>query len=160
MTAFANLPPRDDRYFEDYRAGAFYDLGSVTVDEAQLLDFARRYDPQPIHIDPSAAAAGPYGGLIASGWLTASLFMRLMVEAFLPGKASLGSPGVDELRWLIPVRPGDVLTARQTVLEARRSRSRPDRGVVSTFSEVFNQEGQVVMTLKAASFFLCRGPAQ
>lgn len=153
------LPPTAARYFEDYPQGAVFDIGSVTVDEAELVDFARRYDPQAIHIDKAAAAAGPYGGLISSGWLTVSLFMRLLVDNFLPGKASLGSPGVDQLRWLKPVRPGDVLSARLTVAEARRSKSRTDRGIVTTTAEVTNQAGELVMTMTAATLMLARGDA-
>lgn len=151
------LPPTADRYFEDYPQDAVFDLGSVTVDETELVDFARRYDPQAIHIDKAAAEAGPYGGLISSGWLTVSLFMRLLVDNFLPGKAGLGSPGVDQLRWLRPVRPGDVLTARLTVSEARRSKSRPDRGIVTTAAEVTNQNAEMVMTMTAVTLMLARG---
>jgi acyl dehydratase len=153
------LPPAADRYFEDYPPGAMFDLGSVTVTEAEVLEFARRYDPQAIHINKAAAQAGPYGGLISSGWLTVSLFMRLLVDNFLPAKASLGSPGVDQLRWLKPVRPGDVLSAQLTVAEARRSKSRPDRGIVTTTAAVTNQAGEVVMTMTAATLMLARGAA-
>ncbi len=119
-----------DRYFEDYVPGATHDCGSVSVSEAEILDFARRYDPQEFHLD--AAADGPFGGLIASGWHTASLMMRLYAEHYLSAVSSLGSPGVDELRWPRPVRPGAVLRLRATVLEARPSRSKPDRGLVRT----------------------------
>lgn len=150
------LPPTADRYFEDYPQGAAFDIGSVTVDESELVDFARRYDPQAIHIDKAAAEAGPYGGLISSGWQTTAMFMRLLVDNFLPGKASLGSPGVDQLRWLKPVRPGDVLTARLTVTQARRSKSRPDRGIVTIAAEVVNQGGEMVMTMTAATLMLTR----
>ncbi len=155
----APLPPAVDRYFEDYALGGVYDLGSIQVSEAEVLDFARRYDPQAIHIDHAAARAGPYGGLIASGWQTVALFMRQLVDHFLPGPASLGSPGVDQLRWLKPVRPGDVLSARVTVTEARRSNSRPDRGIVTTAAEVTNQAGETVMTMTAATLMLARSPA-
>ena len=106
-------------------AGAVTEFGPIAVDEAEVIAFARRFDPQPIHTDPAAAAAGPFGGLIASGWHTASLVMRVLVEHYLARRASLASPGIDELRWLQPVRPGDVLRVRTTVLEARRSRSKP-----------------------------------
>src|SRR6266550_9128958 len=100
-----------------------------------------------MHVDPDAATRGRFGGLIASGWHTAAMMMRLIVDNFLPRAASLASPGIDELRWLEPVRPGDVLRIRVTVLEATPSRSRPDRGVVRTLIEVLNQDGNVVMSL-------------
>ena len=102
---------------------------------------------------------GPFGGLIASGWHTAAMMMRLVVDNFLPRKASLGSPGIDELRWLRPVRPGDVLRVRVSVLETARSRSKPDRGVVRTLMEVLNQGGEVVMSLQAMNIIACRAPA-
>ena len=138
----------EERYFEDYIPGAVFEYGEILVDEAEIIEFARRFDPQEMHIDPEAAARGRFGGLIASGWHTAAMMMRLVAENFLPKKASLGSPGIDELRWLRPVRPGDVLRLRVTVLEATRSRSRPDRGVVRSLMEVLNQDGEVVMSLK------------
>jgi acyl dehydratase len=144
----STLPPTEDRYFEDYPEGAVYEFGNIAVDAAEIIAFARRYDPQSMHVDPAAAAEGPFGGLIASGWHTAALMMRLFAEHFLSQVASLASPGIDELRWLRPVRPGDVLRIRVHVLEARPSRAQPDRGVLRTFVEVLNQEGTAVMTLK------------
>jgi acyl dehydratase len=104
--------PIGDRYFEDYQAGAVYEYGYATVDEAELLAFARRFDPQPIHADAQSAAAGPFGGLIASGWHTGAIFMRLFADHYLSRVASLASPGIDELRWPAPVRPGDTLRLR------------------------------------------------
>jgi len=148
-----------DRFFEDYEVGAVSELGSVTVDAEEIVRFARRYDPQPMHTDPTAAAAGPFGGLIASGWQTVGLMMRLVVEQYLSPASSLASPGVDELRWLRPVRPGDILSVRLTVLEATRSRSKPDRGVVRALVEVRNQHGEAVMSLKPINLVRCRGPA-
>jgi acyl dehydratase len=148
-----------DRYFEDYVPGTVCEFGEVRVSEAEIIDFARRFDPQGMHVDPQAAARGPFGGLIASGWHTAAMMMRLVVDNFLPQKASLGSPGIDELRWLRPVRPGDVLRVRVSVLEATRSRSKPDRGVVRTLMEVLNQHGEVAMSLKAMNIIACRGEA-
>ncbi len=103
---------------------------------------------------------GPFGGVIASGWHTGSLMMRLLVDHFLPRRAGLGSPGIDELRWLAPVRPGDALSLRITITEARRSQSKPDRGLVHTFNEVLNQRDEVVMTLKAMTLMRCRSAAQ
>ena len=124
--------PIDDRYFEDYVPGAVYEYGYITVTEAEILDFARAFDPQPIHVDPEFAAAGPFHGLIASGWHTAGIMMRMFADHCLSRVASLASPGIDELRWPAPVRPGDSLRLRATFVEARRSRSKPDRGLVRT----------------------------
>src|SRR5271170_383541 len=127
--------PIGDRYFEDYAPGAVYEYGYITVTEAEILDFARKFDPQPIHVDPEYAAQGPFHGLIASGWHTTAMMMRLFAEHCLSQVASLASPGVDEIRWPAPVRPGDSLRLRATIVEARRSRSKPDRGLVRTRSE-------------------------
>ncbi len=148
-----------DRFFEDYEVGAVAELGPVAVDAEEVVAFARRYDPQPMHTDPKAAAAGPFGGLIASGWHTAALMMRLIVEQYLSPASSLASPGVDELRWLRPVRPGDTLSVRVTVIEATRSRSKPDRGVVRSMVEVRNQHGETVMSLQPINLVRCRSPA-
>jgi acyl dehydratase len=144
------------RYFEDYVPGLVVRYGPIGVDAEEIADFGRRFDPQPFHVDPHRAEA--FGGLIASGWHTAGLMMRLLVDHFLPREAGLGSPGVDELRWLAPVRPGDELSLRITVTEARRSRSKPDRGLVRTENEVVNQRGEPVMTLKAMVLMRCRNP--
>jgi len=146
----------EERYFEDYIPGSIFEYGEIRVEEADIVEFARRYDPQFIHLDRDAAARGPFGGLIASGWQTASLMMRLLVDRFLPQTTSLGSPGIDELRWIRPVRPGDVLRIRVTVLDATRSRSKPDRGIVRTLVEVLNQHAEVVMSLKAMNIFASR----
>ncbi len=148
--------PITDRYFEDYRPGFVGEYGSITVAEDAVIEFARRFDPQEFHIDPVRAARGFYGGLIASGWHTCSLMMRLYADHYVSKVASLGSPGVDELRWTRPVRPGDALSIRVTILEARRSTSKPDRGFVRSQVEVLNQDKEVVMSLKAMNLFLCR----
>ncbi len=148
--------PIDDRYFEDYVAGAVHNFGSIKVEESEIIDFARHFDPQSFHVDPELANDSIYGGLIASGWHSASLMMRLFVDHYLSHVASLGSPGVDELRWLKPVRPGDVLSLRVTVSETTRSRSKPDRGIVNSYVETLNQNGEVVMTMKALNFVKCR----
>ncbi len=132
--------PVEDRYFEDYVSGSVHEFGLITIDEEQIVAFGEQFDPQIFHTDPEAAKSTIYGGLIASGWHTASLMMREVVWYYLPRAASLGSPGVDELRWYLPVRPGDRLTVRMTVLETSRSRSKPDRGVVTSLFEVLNQE--------------------
>ncbi len=148
--------PIDDRYFEDYVPGTVHELGSIAAEEAEMIDFARRFDPQPFHIDPVAAKQSIFGRLIASGWYTASLAMKLKVEHFISRVASLGSPGVDELRWLKPVFAGDTLSVRITVIEAERSSSRPNQGYVRMFNEVLNQDGEVVMTMKSVGFYRCR----
>ncbi len=145
----------ENRYFEDYIPGEVHAFGRITADGKEMTAFARRFDPQPFHTDPEAARGSIYGGLIASGWYTASLMMRLLVDHYLP-RANLGSPGIDELRWRKPVRPGDVLSLRVTVLEAHRSRSKPDRGMVHSSVEVLNQEPEVVMTLKIMNLVRCR----
>lgn len=155
ITSGATLPGAD-RHFEDFVPGMTATLGPIPIAEAEIIAFAQKYDPQPIHIDPSAAAEGPFRGLIASGWHTVSLVMRVLVESYLAREASLASPGVDELRWLKPVRPGDTLSVTVTVLDARRSRSKPDRGMVRTAIAAANQNGEVVMTLIAMNLFRCR----
>ncbi len=145
-----------DRYFEDYVPGVTHDCGSVEVTEADILDFARRYDPQSFHVDVAAAADGPFGGLIASGWHTASLMMRLYADHYLSTVSSLGSPGVDELRWPRPVRPGSVLRLRATVTEARLSRSKPDRGLVRTRVELVDAGDDVVFSASLLNLILVR----
>lgn len=147
---------REDRYFEDYVVGSIYEFGAVTVTEEEIIDFARRYDPQWFHIDPEAAIDSQFGGLIASGWLTAGLMMRLMIDNFVSSVACLGSPGVKELKWIKPVRPGDTLSIRVSIQEARHSRSKPDRGLVGTCIEVLTQQREVVMTLQSVGIYLCR----
>ena len=136
--------------------GDVSEFGPVTVTAAEIVEFAERYDPQPFHLDADAAAATPYGGLIASGWHTAALYMGMFVRGVLLDSASLGSPGVEELRWLAPVRPGDELRGRSTVADARASSTNPRRGTVFTTHEVVNQDGTVVMTMKARGFFARR----
>jgi acyl dehydratase len=145
------------RYFEDYPVGAVYTGGPIKVSEAEILDFARRYDPQPMHVDKEGSASGRYGGLIASGWHTGALMMQMLAKHFVP-EGNLASPGLDELRWILPVRPGDCLTLRVTVLEARPSRSKPDQGIVKGLVEVLNQNGEAVMSLKPISL-MRRRPA-
>jgi len=141
------------RYWEDIKEGEVVELGSSTMDKESMIAFAREFDPQPFHTDEKAAEGSIYGGLIASGWLTGSTLMRLFYEGFLKDSASMGSPGIDELRWLKPVRPGDMLSARLTVTEKMPSRSKPDRGLIRSLMEVLNQDGEVVMTTKGVNFF-------
>ncbi len=148
-----------ERWFEDYVPGTVHDLGTVTVDETEVLEFGRRFDPQPFHTDPELAGRGPFGGIIASGWHTGSLMMRQYALNYLSPASSLASPGVDELRWLRPVRPGDMLTVRVTVEEARASASKPDRGVVRSLIEVINQRDEPVMTMRAVNM-VARRPAR
>jgi acyl dehydratase len=143
-------------YFEDYVPGATYECGSVSFDQAGIVAFAKEFDPQPFHVDPVAAAAGPYGGLIASGWHTAAVVMRLLVENYLSAESSLGSPGMDEIRWPNPVRPGDTLRVRATVTEARRSLSKPDRGILTTLIEAVNQDDKTVMRATGINFVRVR----
>jgi acyl dehydratase len=141
------------RYFEDFSSGETVELGSYEFTVDDIIDFARHWDPQPMHTDLEAARQSPYGGLIASGWHTTGAYMRLLVTSTFGNAASLGSPGIDKLRWLKPVRPGDVLSARITILETRASESRPDRGIVRSRGEMLNQNGEVVMELEAVNFF-------
>jgi acyl dehydratase len=148
--------PNGLRYFDDYAPGSSYECGTVSIDEASIIAFAKEFDPQPIHVDPAVAASGPFGGLIASGWHTAGLVMRLLVENYLSVEASLGGAGADEIRWPYPVRPGDTLRVRATVLESRRSLSKPDRGIVKTLAEAVNAEGRTVMRCTAINFLLVR----
>jgi acyl dehydratase len=143
-------------YFEDYRPGATARYGEITVTADEIVEFASRYDPQMIHTDPEAAAAGPFGGLIASGWHTASLMMRLFADHYISDVSSLASPGVDELRWVKPVRPGDRLSLDVEVLEARRSRSKPDRGIVRTRVVLVDQDDAPVLTALATNFVRVR----
>jgi len=145
-----------DRYFEDYIPGTVEQFGAVSVDEGDIVAFGNQFDPQPFHIDAKAAADSEFGSLIASGWHTASLTMGMLARHYFSSASSLGSPGVTELRWLQPVYPGSRLFVRVTVIEARRSRSKPDRGIVESFVQTLNQNHEVVLDLKAANFIRCR----
>lgn len=140
------------RDLDDLSAGETIQLGTTSVTEEEILAFARAFDPQPFHVDRDAAEASIYGGLIASGWHTCALFMRLLAEGFLNDTRSLGSPGIDELRWPRPVRPGDELTGRLELLEVRASASRPDRGIVRSRGVLVNGAGEEVLTLVATNF--------
>jgi acyl dehydratase len=136
------------RFLEDYPVGATTELGSVRVSEDEIRAFATRYDPQPFHTDPERAKAWPYGGLIASGWHTCAMMMRMIVDHFIDGETSLGSPGLGPIRWKLPVRPGDVLRVRARVVGSRRSESKPDRGTLTFEVDVLNQDGATVMTVE------------
>lgn len=147
----------DDRYFEDYAAGTVHEPDdTITVTEEDLLAFAKIYDPQSFHVDPVAAEEGPFNGLIASGWHTTALMMQLLARHYLSTVASLGSPGVDELRWLQPVRPGDSLRFRTEVLDTRRSKSDPSRGVVRAKVELIKQGDVPVLALIVVNFLSVR----
>lgn len=154
MSGFATTTDR--RYFEDYVAGSVHEFGTIAVEPDEVVSFGKRFVPLNYHTDPEAAKTSIYGGLIASGWHTAGLMMRLYTDNYLSRVANLGSPGCDELRWDKPVFPGDELSIRVTVLEARRSESKPDRGIVRSFVEVLNQKRDVVMSLKMVNFVRCR----
>ncbi len=147
------IEPRD-RYFEDWAVGDEFVSESHEMTAERIQSFAQEFDPQPFHIDPVAAADSIYGGLIASGWHTGSVLMRLLTT-FL-GPSSMGSPGVDELRWRAPVRAGDQLRLRLTAKDTRASNSKPDRGLVVFSEELFNQDDVVVMSLVATLFMLRR----
>lgn len=144
------------QYFDDFPVGERRDLGSHPVTEEEILRFAREYDPQPFHVDPAAAAASMFGGLIASGWHTCAMTMRVLCDGFLLSAASIGSPGVDVLRWKRPVRPGDTLRVFATVVEARPSASKPDRGVLLNDIEVRNQHDEIVLTMQAMTMLYRR----
>ena len=148
--------PPQERYLEDYVEGAVHEFGPVGITAEEIVQFGKTYDPQIFHTDPEKAGKTVYGGLIASGWQTCALFMRLFVKHYLAGPASLGSPGVDELRWLKPVRPGDQLTLRITVHKVKPSRSKPDRGVLFSFCEMVNQNFEVVATMMAMNLIRYR----
>ncbi len=143
-------------YFEDMVVGETIEVGTRTVTEAEILAFATAFDPQPFHVDPEAAAKSIYGGIIASGWHTCSMMMRMMVDNFLKDAASLGSPGVDEVRWLKPVRAGDTLSVSTRATSATPSSSKPDRGVVATEWRAINQHGEMVATVKGMGMFARR----
>jgi acyl dehydratase len=155
VEVFSTLP--EDRFFEDYTVGATYVCGSFALTEDDIVEFATKYDPQMMHINPRLAAEGPFGEVIASGWHTVALAMRRLVENFLPHNG-LAAPGIDELRWPRPVRPGDTLTVHVTVEQARRSRSKPDRGLLNTLMEVLNQNGEAVMSMKPMNLVRVRHP--
>ena len=138
-------------YFEDIAVGDKTISESRTVTKEEILDFAHKYDPQPFHIDEEAAKKSIYGGLIASGWHTASTLMRLLVDNMTNNRAGLGSPGFDDLRWILPIRPSDSLRYESTVIEARKSESRPDMGIVRAEIKLFNQNDEVVLSLSVAS---------
>ncbi len=140
-------------YFEDFVPGRVFELGTIDVSADEIIEFATKYDPQPFHVDPEAAELSPFGGLIASGWHTCALFMRLLFDTILHDSSSQGSPGMDDLRWLAPVRPGDRLSGRSTVEEANPSATKPNRGTVILRSEMVNQDGVVVLRMRGRGMY-------
>ena len=143
-------------YWEDFKPGLVFEHGTWTLGEDDIIRFAREWDPQRYHTDPEAAKETPFGGLIASGWQTCSVAMRLMCEAYLLEASCVGSPGIDEIRWLKPVRPGDALRFRSTVLESTPSRTRPERGTIAFRWELLRQDGEVVLSMLGKQFYLKR----
>ena len=135
-------------YWEDFKVGETLEMGCHRFSAQEIIDFGRQFDPQPFHVDPEAARASFYGELIASGWHTCAVAMRLMCDSYVNRTRSMGSPGVDNIRWLAPVKAGDTLTYRRTALEARASRSRPDAGLVRNRWEAINQDGVLVMSME------------
>lgn len=142
-----------DLYWEDFRPGEQEEIGTHTFTEEEIVAFARSFDPQPFHTDRNAAKNSLFGGLVASGWHTCAVGMRLMVDNYVGRSASLGSPGLENIRWLVPVRPGDTITYRRLLLESRPSRSRPEAGLVRTRWEAVNQHGETVMTMEGWGLF-------
>jgi acyl dehydratase len=140
--------PYQERFLEDYTADEVAEFGDYLVTEEEIITFAKQYDPQIFHLDKEAAKLSSFGGLVASGWMTTGIMMRLMVLHFIPPCSSMGSPGVDEVRWLKPVFPGDRLRLRMTVLTVKASASKPDRGIITFSNELLNQDGDVVMRVK------------
>ena len=144
--------------YEDLEVGSRDEVGTHTFTVEEIVEFAERFDPQPFHVDDAAAQASPFGGLIASGWHTCSVMMGMLVRNRLTGSTSVGSPGIDEIRWLKPVRPGDCLRMYNSVLAKRGSKSQPDRGIVTTLWEGINQDGETVVTVRSNVLFGLRHP--
>ncbi len=147
-------------YWEDFNVGERIVLGTKTFTEEEIIRFAKEFDPQPFHVDKEKAEQSFFGGIIASGWHTCSVAMRMMCDAYLNESASIGSPGVDNIRWLKPVRPGDTLRAERVILESRASSSKADIGIVKSRWETFNQHNELVMSMEGISMFKRRAPAQ
>jgi acyl dehydratase len=142
----ADIPPKE-RWFDDFRVGERFEFGDYLVTADEIVEFALRYDPQPFHLDAEAASRSHFGGLIASGWMSCAVLMRLVCDHFIPPASAMGSPGIDELRWLQLVRPGDRLRAAVEVLAVKTSQSKPDRGVITAQQALINQHGESVLTL-------------
>ena len=147
------------RYWEDYELGAVYDIGSKTMTKEEMIDFASKFDPQPFHLDEEAGRKSIFGGLSASGWHTSSEVMRLLVDNYISRDTSMGSPGIDELRWLKPVLAGDTISAKVRIMDKKPSRSRPEMGSIFNQYEVYNQRGELVMTMKGIGLMRRRSAA-
>ena len=147
------------KYFEDYPVGATFEFPSFSTTEVEIIEFAKRFDAQPFHVDPVAAAQSHFGGIIASGFHTCSMAMGSLVDNAFFSSAGMGSPGLDEIRWKQPVRAGQSLHVKTTILEATRSQSKPDRGVIRHIVELQNDKGETVMSYIAKSMFPTRTPA-
>ncbi len=147
------------KYLEDFAVGQVMDFPPRTVSEDEIIAFARDYDPQPFHLDKEAAKQSLFGGLCASGWHTAGLMMRMLVDNMIGKYASMGSPGIDQLRWVKPVFPGDTLHLRGEVLEVKFSQSKPDRGIITTRYEMKNQNGETVLSMQGKGMY-ARRPSQ
>lgn len=159
MSEPAAEPRRFRYYWEDFPPGSVREFGGATVERDAVLAFAQAFDPQPFHLDDAAAGASLFGRLSASGWHTCAMTMRMMCDAYLLESASLGSPGIDALRWLKPVYPGDTLRVRMTVLQARPMNSRPEVGLLQSGWEVMNQHGELVLTMEGWGMFRRRSAA-
>lgn len=144
--------------YEDLEVGRTYEIGSHTFTRDEIVQFASQFDPQPFHVDEAAGAASMFGGLAASGWHTCSMMMGMLVRNLLNGSTSMGSPGIDDIRWLKPVLAGDTLTMTQSVLSKRVSASKPDRGIVETQWDGVNQRGETVVTVRSKAIFGLREP--
>ncbi len=153
-TATEPTPQRSPRLFwDDFPAGHVMEFGGMPVSREAVLAFAQQFDPQPFHLDDEAAEASLFGGLSASGWHTCAMAMRMMCDAYLLDSASLGSPGIDALRWLKPVFPGDTLHVRMEVKQARPMNSRPGVGLIQSAWTVSNQHGEPVLTMEGWGMF-------
>lgn len=146
---------RSSRFYEDYVVGSVLEIGTLSYSQEEIIDFARIYDPQPMHVDPNFASTGPYGEIIASGWQTLCSMMRLFVTNYLD-HSNIGSPGMSEITFDRPVRAGDMLTASVLVEDARISRSKPDRGIVSSKVTITNQRDETIITLKLVNIIMRR----
>ena len=147
---------KKDWYFEDFFAGQEIALGSRTVSEEEIIAFATEFDPQPFHVDQEAAAASMFGGVIASGWHTCSMMMRMVVDGMMASSSSMGSPGLDKVRWILPVRAGDTLSVSYLTTAVKASASKPDRGVVWSAWHAVNQRGELVCTIEGMGMFAKR----
>jgi acyl dehydratase len=152
------MRPSRDLFFEDLAVGQRFETAGVTVSEADIIAFAHQFDPQYFHLDPAAAAKSTFGGLVASGLHTLALTMRLFFDLNLWERAIIASPGLQDVRWLVPLRPGDTMRSVVEVSALQRSRSKPDRGIVSTIHRAFNQHDQIIFTAICQHMVRARGP--